>query len=352
MKKRTKKLITAILSTGLIASTFGTTITSASAANVRMTENKFTSVAPRECAYLPVYGKGSTAYNDPLYNNAVKTMNYLQNLGFYYNNEALFYNGNTLYPQKVTTVYVSRTNDNGYYPSSVLGFSVDGTVYKDMTGNANSAYGMITIGPVDSSYMNDLGTARDVIAHEYVHLVTQQLAGWDGKFKLSCSLETGALMEAYSDILGELSSSDTPDWMIGSEVFKNNDGTMCYRNIANPSDTNKPNATVQVYYSDYNELKQANLPAGELNFYSASTVISHVAYLMTTTGMKKDWVAELWYNSLAQYKDPATATFIDCRKAVLDAAKEYADKNHYSYRNRMEMNKRIEWSFDKVNIRE
>lgn len=350
MKKSTMKLISAIISTGLIVSTIGATIAGAANANVKLVDNRYTNQHSWEImAYYPVTGTEKSTYDtqryEPeLYVNAVKAVNYYNSLGFTYNNYVTFYNTGTMEfnKYKTNTVYISRTKDDGT------------TSISNMKGNANSAYGLITIGPVDKSYMTDMSCAQDVIAHEYVHLITQQLAGWDAAFRMR-SVETGAIVEAYSDVLGELSEIN-PDWKMGTDLFKNNPkGEKCYRNMKDPSETKKPISASSIadrkFYSTYDELKAAYpLTTNDETIYAASTVISHAGYLMSTTGMKKEFVAELWLDSISLYPKNRDLTFSDCRAALIQAANNYADKNRYSYTNRNELLKRVNWSFDRVNI--
>ena len=169
MNKYAKKLISAILSAGMIASTIGAAISSASAANLKMINNKYTD-RNYVYGYYPVSGTARNPYYEEMtyYNNTLKAVNYFQNLGFnYYNTATMFSEPYSFNPVRTSTVYISRTNDNGQPGSNPVGGYSLVNSYKDMTGNANSAFGMIIIGPSDSTYMYDLGTAPDALAHEY-----------------------------------------------------------------------------------------------------------------------------------------------------------------------------------------
>lgn len=63
---------------------------------------------------------------------------------------------------------------------------------------------------------NDLCNSGDVLAHEYIHLVTQQKLNW--YTNLYRNIEWASVEEAYSDILGELSEPN-PDWKIGTGLY-------------------------------------------------------------------------------------------------------------------------------------
>lgn len=143
----------------------------------------------------------------------------------------------------------------------------------------------------------------DTIAHEYSHAVSSTIVGWSGK----SAGETGALNEAYSDILGELieekiTGKEKPDWRVTEE----NIGVD--RNIANPREGKFP-----AKVSDENN-------SGEDYVHGYSTVISHAAYLMWNgidgnyKKIDSETLAKMWYRSLPfMHSDE---TFSQCRNAV------------------------------------
>lgn len=176
-----------------------------------------------------------------------------------------------------------------------------------------------------------LGSATDVVTHEYGHLVTQAAFGWDNYSQLS--REAAALSEAYSDIFAELADENN-DWKVGATVFTKNGvtkpaGYYSYRDIANPANTHNPKTPGATYYTDYSQWQAAvaaNPYASNLDA-AGSTVISHVAYTMAQSSYfvnNKELLAKIWLVSLSKYNttDTANITFSDCRAAFLAAANE------------------------------
>ena len=359
MKKHSSKIIAAILSAGVIASAMGATL-SASAADVKvsMVQNKYCNPMVNNqptWGYLPVKGtvKSGNYFNQTeyyFYSNTVKAINYFKNLGFNYNNKVTFYTQNGYVNEYSTTVYISHTEDNGKPGSST--YTING--YKDMTNNSNGAFGMIITGPVDYTYMNPIEYSQDVIAHEYVHLITQQVAGWDAAVR-SKSIEAGAVVEAYSDILGELTET-TPDWQMGTGLYLNNsDKTKCIRSLKNPKGTKKPTSRYTCVtpkaYADYDEYKSdADKEKTEEYFYATSAILSNAAYQMSLTGFKKDVIAELWLDSIALFPDKKNPTLSNCRQALIKSVDQYAKDRNYSSRNKGEMLARVNWAFDQVKV--
>ena len=169
----------------------------------------------------------------------------------------------------------------------------------------------------------------DFIGHEFTHLVTQSKLEWCNPDK-----ETLPLMEAYSDIMGELCGG-TEDWKIGTNIFIKKNQDYSLRNIADPNSTRTPdsnwNLTEKNFFTDYYELSKAMSDNPEEKFgESGSTVISHAAYVMYENGIDRDDLKKIWFGSMEKLKDITKetrfATFSDCRRAVT-AAVSYVEEN-------------------------
>ena len=230
--------------------------------------------------------------------------------------------------------------------------------------NASADVDTITVGIGDkydtartgSRYLTqNWATDVEAMTHEYTHLVTMYKLGWDGAMKG----ETAALMEAYSDIMGELNDPNI-DWKISTDMYdaniQSNSTYYSLRDIANPSNTHTPyieNNQVKTmnnnFYTDYDKLRAAFYDSNG-NLYSdlenriqkgqssnrgsaqaGAMVISHVAYLMNQRGIPVSDMKLIWYNSMDKIKDSTEetrfATFSDCRKAVV-ASLEYCFDNN------------------------
>lgn len=347
MKKHTKRLLATILSAGVIASSIGSLIpASAAAANVQMIQhetgtrqltfgnvtNRFYNIRTAKAGTVknPRY---FNQYESTYYNNTVKAVNFFSNLGFNYRNK-VFYSNNTT--ATTTTVYIS------YY-----GLDTTSTGPNPLAGDVVSELGLITAGSVNQSVMYDFVYAPDVIAHEYVHLMTQQLKDWNRVVRTS-STEAGAIVEAYSDILGELTETN-PDWRMGGNLFVNTNQTNCLRDLKNPRSSKVYNYGSRNYYVNYSDFKRANFTQFDNNHaYEGSTVLSHAAYLMYTAGINKDLLARFWYDSISLFSGDMTMPNV--RKAVIVAVNKYCDDTNASARGRSALLERVTYGFNQVGL--
>lgn len=176
---------------------------------------------------------------------------------------------------------------------------------KDSNGN-----GIISMGSVVG--VEDI----DVMAHEYTHLVSSYLVG----FNIYVTIESKAINEALSDIYGELieayirSNFDNPDW-INTIDNKNKS-----RNMITPKASNNKEKLDEL--PNESELSPYDI---ETKGYEYSTLISHAAYLMwkgidgdIDKKISSDLLAKLWYHTMLLL--PSDCSFADCRKAVELAA--------------------------------
>lgn len=153
---------------------------------------------------------------------------------------------------------------------------------------------------------NHYPRALDVLAHEFTHAVTNSI--WGGKYQG----ESGALNEAYSDIIGNL-IEDRGLYLHGEALALG-----ANRNFADPSNPENKNAPKQP--SHYDDLYVGNDDNGGV--HTNSGIVNHAAYLMDQnwpTSNHSDELATLFYKSM-YYLSP-NSTFLDCRHAVLAAAK-------------------------------
>lgn len=178
-------------------------------------------------------------------------------------------------------------------------------------------------------------SAVDVIGHEYTHAVIDSIIGTGENYWASG--ESGALNEAYADIIGSLieGKSGDPRWKIGED---SSNGT--FRNMSNPSQYKTDGITYRDNYNDrYTGTKDDK---GE---HINSTIFSFAAYQMmtdprTSRVSSKDW-ARIYEGSL--HRLPKNATFQNARNAVIASAS-------VNGLNSQEM-KAITDAFDAVNIK-
>lgn len=174
---------------------------------------------------------------------------------------------------------------------------------KDMSGRQYSAY-------------------LDIVAHEYTHCVTNLKAfGSKGYKEDSIYFERNALMEAYSDVFGELIEQkcigDT-DWKVGdTSLIEPTFGSEYRYKYSKKRKTKDDKGTKK---NDYGYA------------HDNSTIISHTAYLMNKDNDSKKYdaeflldynqLAQLWYGSLEYLKETEFMDFSDCRYAVEKSARK------------------------------
>ncbi|WP_197379608.1 M4 family metallopeptidase [Mycolicibacterium mengxianglii] len=154
--------------------------------------------------------------------------------------------------------------------------------------------------------------AVDVVGHEFTHGVISYVVG-DGGSVLDYG-ESGALNEAYADILGSLIEGKTGSgaWLIGEDTASG-----AIRSLANPA------AVGTDYRAHY--LTRYTGTADDAGEHWNSTIFSHAAYLMVTdpdtAGVSSETWAQVFYRSL--YRLGPGAKFTDGRSAILDSAAEF-----------------------------
>lgn len=207
-------------------------------------------------------------------------------------------------------------NINAHYNTLSLGENV----YNN--GSWNGTIQEFVIGTSDGvSY----GVGLDIIAHEFTHSVSGNIVG------LIYNGETGALNEAYSDIMGNL--IEGKNWTLGEDL-------KTARDMARPNDYEDPAIKGEKYYFPddeefYNEEWRAEMFVAQEKkgikldkwqdwdyggVHNNSGVPNHAAYLMYENGAfeSREQMAKVWYNSL--FLLTSTSDFEDCAYAVIQTA--------------------------------
>jgi len=189
-------------------------------------------------------------------------------------------------------------NGNGKKVSVVVGFyKYSGSTYSNAF--FTSSYSGVT--KICLGNGNNYAKPLDVIAHEFTHAVEDSI--WDPIYRN----ESGALDEAYADIMGEFVQDGDLD-LHGEDLMYG-----ANRSFINPKSTGCPD--------HYKDLVTGSGDNGGV--HSNSSIINHAAYLM-----QKNWpnkatfrmeMPVVFYLSM-QYLD-SDATFLDFRSALLKAAR-------------------------------
>ncbi|MBQ4266002.1 MAG: M4 family metallopeptidase [Clostridia bacterium] len=169
-------------------------------------------------------------------------------------------------------------------------------------------------------------SAIDLMGHEFTHGV-QMNNGHGGMVR---GQQSGALMEAYADIMGSLiegkDRNSNGRWRIAEDI----ENRSYYRSMADPTEKGDH----LDHFRDYDE---------NLGFYKNSTIFSHATYRMIMKlGERvsdKDW-SKVFYRSMIHL--PSDATFLIARGAVVNAAKNLGFDS--------DMQTAIKDAFDEVGI--
>ena len=186
--------------------------------------------------------------------------------------------------------------DHGIY--SVDGFDTPilvtvGWCEQDGTPVNNACYygvlnGWACFGVSDVNHSSD---CVDVVGHEYTHGITN-----NSMQGCVYSNETGAINEAYSDIMGnlaEMSLGYTSDqnWLIGEHSGR------ISRNMSNPNEYKQPAYVGDLYYTP-----SVDVPNFTVNDYGGvhgnNSLLGHIAYRMGQTGMTYEQQISMWLNSI------------------------------------------------------
>ncbi len=179
---------------------------------------------------------------DREYGKATRMFNTLSDIRRYYKKT---------YGVQADKVLIGMYNDA--YDSGNNSFATDDILWKGDLLPVGTSCGVISIGTRQDP-------ATDLLAHEYMHRVESNLVG------LYYRGESGSIMEAYSDVFGELVEAGlngtAPDW-------NHND----VRDLKDPEESGYPAVYKGLYYKT-----KADSDNGAV--HRNSTVLSHAAYLM------------------------------------------------------------------------
>ena len=131
----------------------------------------------------------------------------------------------------------------------------------------------------------------DVCGHEYTHGITRH--SMQGIYYQN---ETGAINEAYSDIMGNLAEMSL-DYTADRTWLHEERSGHYIRNLGNPNDREQPAYVGDVYYQP-----AVQSPDFSLNDYGGvhfnNSLLGHIAYLMDQTGMSFEQQISMWLTSI------------------------------------------------------
>lgn len=201
-----------------------------------------------------------------------------------FNRNSFNNNGATMRSTVNYREYSSQPFNNAFWNGSQM-------VYGDGDG--------VNLGPV--------GSALDVVAHEFTHAVTDYTAN------LVYEYQPGALNESFSDVFGYLIEGQTTDWLMGEDCYTPGIAGDAFRSLQNPTLYDQPD-----HMDDYQNLP--NTEAGDWGGVHINSGIPNKAfYIAATTINDNNKMSAIYYRALTNYLT-SNAQFIDARTALIQAA--------------------------------
>lgn len=239
---------------------------------------------------------------------------------------------------KAIDLYRNLSNVYDFYHENLGLVSYDGNggkVYayvNDAYSNGSNAFNW---GPVNGITLLSFGgvanyhESLDVVAHEYTHAIQSSITPGMSY----ANLEAGALMEAYSDVMGELMQlaySGSTDWVHGNRNVQDpaagKDYVAVMRNseidVVEQQTPKKKDGVGYYYVLPTMYTTPAQLASMNSSFaHHNSTVISHAIYQMYQNGLNDiEELTTLLYRAWNYLT--TDATFYDYRMAMLASAKD------------------------------
>jgi len=209
------------------------------------------------------------------------------------------------YAKEVYNYFLNKHDRNSYDNN---GGDIDSVVHYDKSFNNAAWTGQYMIyGDGDGQTFNALSGAKDIVAHELTHAVTERTAG------LEYSHQSGALNESFSDVFGYFIDSD--DWLLGEDVYTPNKEGDALRSLKDPEQYNQP--------AHMDHYLQGTQDSGGV--HTNSGIPNKAAYL-TINSIGKEKAEQIYYLALTQYLTP-NAQFSDAKAALKEAADHLYGKN-------------------------
>lgn len=208
--------------------------------------------------------------------------------------DAHFY-ANEVYDYYLNNFDRDSYDNNGAKIDSIVNFG------KDYNNAAWTGQYMI-YGDGDGEQFAPLSGAKDVVAHELTHAVTEKTA------QLTYQDQPGALNESFSDVFGYFVDPD--DWLMGEDVYTPGKDNDALRSLSNPEDYNQP-AHMDQYYTGTDDNGGVHTNSG----------IPNKAGYLTIKAIGKDKAQEVYYLALTQYLS-SNSNFVDAKIALIKAATE------------------------------
>lgn len=210
------------------------------------------------------------------------------------------------YYAKAVYDYYLNTHDRNSYDDNAA--DINSVVHFDKNYNNAAWTGQYMVyGYGDGQTFNPLSGAKDIVAHELTHAVTERTAN------LEYVNQSGALNESFSDVFGYFIDPD--NWLMGEDVYTPNQDGDALRSLKDPEKYDQPAHMDQFYTGDEDN--------GGVHINSG---IPNKAAYLTIQSIGKEKAEQIYYLALTQYLT-SNAEFSDAKIALKQAADELYGHN-------------------------
>ncbi len=206
------------------------------------------------------------------------------------------------YADVVYDYYLNTHNRDSY---NGKGAAVESVVHFDKNYNNAAWTGQYMIyGDGDGVTFSELSGAKDVIAHELTHAVTETSSN------LVYENQPGALNESFSDVFGYFVDPD--DWLMGEDIYTPKIAGDALRSLSDPAKYDQPE-----HMNNYQNLP--NTKAGDWGGVHINSGIPNKAAYNTIQKIGKAKAEKIYYRALTQYLT-TNSQFVDAKKALVQSA--------------------------------
>lgn len=211
--------------------------------------------------------------------------------------------------------YLDLTSFDGNGGDIYLVFCDEDVGIENAMGNGHGEHGYLIIGTPNKIFSEPIGSALDIVGHEYTHMIIHHIVDLAG------SVETTAISEGVPDIFGNLIEVQT--YGVSNEVWQ----------LGEDAGYSK--------YSMADSIDMTSFDYSEPDGHGNAAIISHAAYLMwkgidgsdAFEPLNTEELADLFYETL--YMLPSDCTFAQFRALVQNTAEhqELSDKQRFCVSN-------------------
>ncbi|WP_138206797.1 M4 family metallopeptidase [Haloimpatiens lingqiaonensis] len=164
-------------------------------------------------------------------------------------------------------------------------------------------------GDCSGTYFDHIGSALDVVGHEFTHAITDRTANLEYEY------QSGALNESFSDVFGYFIEGENNDWLMGEDCYTPNTPNDALRSLADPTLYGQP-----AHMDNYRNLP--NTQQGDWGGVHINSGIPNKAFYLAATSINDNSkLQQVYYRALTLYLTQYSQ-FIDAKNALVQAAND------------------------------